>query len=119
MPPTPYDEKSNANSEASRVRESVALDLPVFDSLPAAANLSNLEAFRLSQRHALALLPALLAQGRLDWGERKENDFLFVRQGWECRDKSTGRAKGAILRRSRPISDVNGRSLARRSGCNR
>jgi hypothetical protein len=37
--------------------------LPQFDSLPAAAGLDNTEAFRLSIRHALALLPVLLAKG--------------------------------------------------------
>ena len=67
MPATPYDEESRKNSEAGRVRERPALfDLPEFDSLPATEGLSNLEAFLLSQRHALSLLPALLAQGRLD-----------------------------------------------------
>jgi hypothetical protein len=37
--------------------------LPQFDFLPAAAGLSNAEAFRLSIRHPLALLPAMLAKG--------------------------------------------------------
>jgi len=37
--------------------------LPQFDSLPATAGLNNTEAFRLSIRHALALLPAMLAKG--------------------------------------------------------
>jgi hypothetical protein len=46
--------------------------LPRFDSLPAAAGLSNTEAFRLSIRHALALLPALLAKGM---NERPEQDY--------------------------------------------
>ena len=66
MPPNPYDEPSSANSGTDRVRESAALfDLPEFDSLPATAGLSNLQAFQLSQRHALALLPAFLAKGGL------------------------------------------------------
>jgi len=39
------------------------LDLPEFDSLPATAGLNNIEAFQLSTRHALALLPALFARG--------------------------------------------------------
>jgi hypothetical protein len=38
------------------------LVLPQFDSLPAAAGLNNTEAFRLSIRHALALLPSMLAK---------------------------------------------------------
>lgn len=64
MPPIPYDESSSPNSESNRVRESAALfDLPEFDSLPATAGLSNLEAFQLSQRHALTLLPSLFAKG--------------------------------------------------------
>ena len=67
MPATPSDEPSKTNSESGRVREGPALfDLPEFDSLPATEGLSNLEAFQLGQRHALSLLPALLAQGRLD-----------------------------------------------------
>lgn len=66
MPVNPYDEPSKTNSETSRVREGAALfDLPEFDSLPATAGLTNLEAFQLSQRHALSLLPAL-TQHRLD-----------------------------------------------------
>ncbi|HET9418453.1 MAG TPA: hypothetical protein VFO30_03855 [Chthoniobacterales bacterium] len=36
-------------------------DLPQFDSLPATAGLNNVEAFRLSIQHALALLPTILA----------------------------------------------------------
>ena len=48
------------------MRESAALfDLPEFDSLPATAGLTNLQAFQLGQRHALALLPAFLARGGL------------------------------------------------------
>ena len=62
MPPTPYEE-SSGNSAEKRVREDRApLVLPQFDSLPATAGLNNTEAFRLSIRHALALLPALLAK---------------------------------------------------------
>jgi hypothetical protein len=37
------------------------LALPLFDSLPATAGLSNAEAFQLSLKHALALLPQMLA----------------------------------------------------------
>ncbi len=67
MPAIPYDEPSKTNSETSRVRESATLfDLPEFDSLPATTGLTNLEAFQLSQRHALSLLPALLAQHHLE-----------------------------------------------------
>lgn len=64
MPPTPSGPESSGNSRTSRVREDgAALVLPQFDSLPATAGLSNTEAFRVSIRHALALLPALFAQG--------------------------------------------------------
>jgi hypothetical protein len=48
------------------------LALPQFDSLPSSAGLNNTEAFRLSIRHALSLLPALLAQ-RMD--ERPGTDY--------------------------------------------
>jgi hypothetical protein len=64
MPPTPYEPESSGTSAENRVREDAAvLVLPQFDSLPATAGLTNTEAFRLSIRHALALLPALLAKG--------------------------------------------------------
>jgi len=38
-------------------------DFPCFDSLPATAGLTNDEAFRLSIRHAVLLLPAMFAKG--------------------------------------------------------
>lgn len=57
-----YEPESSGNSETNRVREAPGnLALPEFDSLPAAAGLSNTEAFRLSVRHALTLLPVMLA----------------------------------------------------------
>ena len=63
MPAKPSKE-SSAKSAETRIREEgAAFVLPQFDSLPATAGLSNTEAFRLSIRHALALLPALLAKG--------------------------------------------------------
>jgi hypothetical protein len=72
MPPTP-SEKSSGKPAENRVREDgSALAFPQFDSLPAAAGLNNVEAFRLSIRHALALLPAMLAKG-LD--ERPDRDY--------------------------------------------
>ena len=52
--------------------DGAALVLPRFDSLPATAGLDNTEAFRLSIRHALALLPALFAQGM---DERPDRDY--------------------------------------------
>ena len=71
MPQTPYEPDSSGNSTKNRVRESPGrLDLPEFDSLPATTGLDNTEAFRLSIRHALALLPALFAKGmddRIRW----------------------------------------------------
>jgi hypothetical protein len=71
MPQAQYEEDSSGNSEKSRILESAGhLHLPEFDSLPATAGLSNLQAFQLSIRHALALLPALSSQrrdGRTDW----------------------------------------------------
>ena len=72
MPPTPSEE-SSGNSAENRVREDgAAFVLPQFDSLPATAGLNNTEAFRLSIRHALALLPALLAKGM---DERPGGDY--------------------------------------------
>lgn len=62
------------------MRESAALfDLPAFESLPATDGLSNLQAFRLSLKHALAMLPAMLAQkhtGRCD--EEEMEPFSLV-----------------------------------------
>lgn len=73
MPPMKYDDSSSPNSVNNRVRESTALfDLPVFDSLPAADGLSNLESFQLGLRHALALLPAILTQERADRSSEEE-----------------------------------------------
>jgi hypothetical protein len=75
MPPTP-SEKSSESPAENRVREDdSALTFPQFDSLPATAGLDNTEAFGLSIRHALALLPAMLAKGRderpgLDYPDR-------------------------------------------------
>lgn len=72
MPAKP-SKKSSAKTAETRIREErAAFVLPRFDSLPATAGLSNTEAFRLSIRHALALLPALLAQG-ID--ERPDRDY--------------------------------------------
>lgn len=61
MRPTQSERESSEHSKKNRVRETADLPrFPNFDSLPAAAGLTNVEAFRLSQRHALALLPAVL-----------------------------------------------------------
>ena len=57
MAPKRYENELSGSS-AERVQEGLAL--PVFDSLPATAGLSNLEAFHLSLKHALALLPRML-----------------------------------------------------------
>ena len=60
MAPTRYDNASSGIS-ADRVRDDDRLPVfPVFDSLPATAGLSNAEAFRLSVKYALALLPSVL-----------------------------------------------------------
>ena len=76
MPPMPYEPESSTNSRQNQVHEQGALlGLPQFDSLPATAGLNNTEAFRLSLRHALALLPTLLAKknpeaSTEDWPDR-------------------------------------------------
>jgi hypothetical protein len=75
MPAMPSEESSGKLAE-TRIREDgAAFVLPQFDSLPATAGLSNTEAFRLSIRHALALLPALLAKG------------MDERPGWDYPDR--------------------------------
>ena len=53
MAATKYENESSGSS-AERGQE--GLVLPVVDSLPATAGLSNLQAFQLSLKHALALL---------------------------------------------------------------
>jgi hypothetical protein len=50
------------SGEGPRHEAPAAFVLPEFDSWPATAGLTNLEAFHLSIRHALALLPTLAAQ---------------------------------------------------------
>ena len=57
MAATRYENEASGRSP-QRVQE--GLSLPVFNSLPAAAGLSNAEAFQFSLRHALALLPRML-----------------------------------------------------------
>ena len=60
----PSGKDSFANSENNRVREEPGpLRLGDFASLSATAGLDNKEAFRLSLKHALQLLPALFARG--------------------------------------------------------
>jgi hypothetical protein len=57
-----YDAESERSAD-SVIRESGGgLTLPRFDSIPAVAGLTNEEAFRLSVRHALRLLPVNLAR---------------------------------------------------------
>lgn len=71
--PAKTSEKSSGKPGENRIREdTTAFVLPRFDSLPATAGLSNTEAFQLSIRHALALLPAMLAKG-ID--ERPDRDY--------------------------------------------
>ncbi len=55
MAATRYENGSSGSSA-----ERVQLALPLFDSLPFTAGLSNVEAFQLSLKHALALLPRML-----------------------------------------------------------
>ena len=67
MPPTRYDDDSSENSDKTRINEPVGgLALPDFDTLPAAAGLTTVQAFQLSIRHALALLPAHFARHRAE-----------------------------------------------------
>jgi hypothetical protein len=53
-----HHENESSGSSGDRVQEGVAF--PLFDSLPATAGLSNAEAFQLSVKHALSLLPRML-----------------------------------------------------------
>ena len=71
MAATKYE---NASSEHSADRVQEELRLPVFASLPATAGLSNAQAFQLSLKHALAVLPQMLtmrdAAAQLETTER-------------------------------------------------
>ena len=72
MAPKKSSFDSSPNSVENRLREEApGIMLPAFDTLPAAAGLDNAEAFRLSQRHALALLPGMLARGLVLEATRK------------------------------------------------
>lgn len=67
MPPTRSENDSSENSDKNRLNEQArGLRLPEFSSLPAAAGLTTLEAFQLSVRHALALLPTHFARRRAE-----------------------------------------------------
>lgn len=59
--------------------EAPGTTLPVFDTLPAAAGLDSTEAFRLSQRHALALLPGLIARGVITRSNQENPDRFILR----------------------------------------
>lgn len=52
----------NPENPGPPANDGAPLNLPVFDSHPATAGLNNTEAFQLSVRHALAMLPGLLSQ---------------------------------------------------------
>ncbi len=71
---------SSPNSDENRVREDPqGITLPAFDTLPATAGLDNTAAFRLSQRHALALLPGLHARGLLTRSHQENPDRFIIR----------------------------------------
>ena len=80
MPQKKYETESSENLAKTRVREDAeAFVLPEFDSLPATTGLNNAEAFRLSIRHALALLPALFAKGTKDRSRGDYPDRFSIR----------------------------------------
>lgn len=71
-----YENESSGIS-TDRVRDDTSLPaLPAFDSLPATAGLINAEAFQLSMKHALALLPRML-NVRSDGADGSENVERF------------------------------------------
>ncbi|HEV2840431.1 MAG TPA: hypothetical protein VGW39_03820 [Chthoniobacterales bacterium] len=53
----------NPEDHSGTAEDGAPLSLPPFDSLPATAGLNNTEAFQLSVRHALAMLPGVLSRG--------------------------------------------------------
>lgn len=74
------DSSTISESPELRVREN-APELPAFPdfgSLPAAAGLTNLEAFRLSLRHALSLLRAMPVSGA-KWNQADEPERFSIR----------------------------------------
>ena len=73
MVPKKYETESSNSSAKNRAHEApAAFSLPEFDSLPATAGLTNIQAFHLGIRHSLALLPALFAKGM---DERLPDDY--------------------------------------------
>jgi hypothetical protein len=77
MPRTPFGQKSARNlSRSQNDDERGMLDLPQFDSLPAAAGLNNTEAFQLSIKHALALLPKVFAENFITRSDNAERFSL-------------------------------------------
>jgi len=68
--------KSSATSKIPRqIPDTRRSELPVFpeyDSMPATAGLTNVEAFRLSLRHALTLLPLLSTEQLAAWDSADE-----------------------------------------------
>ncbi len=80
MPQKKSSPDSSPNSGENRVREEApGIVLPAFDSIPAAAGLDNTEAFRLSQRHALALLAGLFARGLIPRSNQENPDRFVIR----------------------------------------
>ena len=79
MPPKRSEPESFENSPTNRVRESASVfALPEFDSLPATAGLSNLQAFQLSLRHALSLLPALFLHDQRRQNAEEETERFYL-----------------------------------------
>lgn len=80
MAPKTFYPDSSASSGENRVREDAqGIGLPAFDTLPANAGLDNTAAFRLSQKHALALLPGLYARGLLTRNNQENPDRFVIR----------------------------------------
>jgi hypothetical protein len=76
MPLNQSKPNSSATSKLPRQLPDVRKDelpvFPEFDSMPAAAGLNNVEAFRLSLRHALTLLPLLSKKQLATWDPADE-----------------------------------------------
>ena len=79
MAPRRYDSEFSGTS-GNRVHDDGSLPaFPVFDSLPSTAGLSNTEAFRLSLKHALTLLPRMLEARRDAAADEAEAERFSLR----------------------------------------
>ena len=75
----PAKRSAQSLSQSSPTQDNDLPDMPDFDSLPADAGLSNTQAFQLSVRHALALLPRRMASGHATHDAAENSERFTLR----------------------------------------